>query len=163
MFLSFWLLIVRCPALKPPGHWVEPGLHVGMDTHSAWGGCNGHSWGVGEIPVVAETGRQLQPTGTCWPWRGSLPCHSTADRTSSGGILAVEPLIPLPSIVSTQPTAVLSPEAVSPPHFTTWPLPEQGVSRLRPGHPELTLKEVLAWAALRTLEPRLVRRPWFVV
>lgn len=113
MFLSFLLLIVRCSALKPPSHWAEPGLHVGMDTHSTWKGYNGHNWGVGEMPVVAETDRQLKLTGTCWPSWESLPCPSTIDHTSSRAFLAMEPLIPILSVVSSQPTVVLSPEALS--------------------------------------------------
>lgn len=157
VFLSFLLLIVRCSALKPPGHWVEPGLHVGMDTQSTWKGYNGHNWGVGEMPVVAETDRQLKLTGTCWPTWESLPCHSTIDHTSSRGIPGhgAPHSHSLCSILTANccpfPRGTLPPQC-----FTIWPLPELEVSHLRQGHPELTRKEVLAWTALRTLESMLV-------
>lgn len=150
VFLSFLLLIVRCPALKPPGHWVEPVLHVGIDTHSTWKGYNGHNWGVGEVPVVAETDRQLQLTGTCWPWWESLPCHSTINHTSSKGIPGHgAPHSHSLCSILTANSCPLPRGTLPPQYFTTWPLTELEVSYLRQGHPELALKEVLAWAALR--------------
>lgn len=138
---------------KPPGHWVEPGFHVGMDTQSTWKGFNGHNWGVGEMPVVAETDRQLKLTGTCWPTWESLPCHSTIDHTSSRGIPGHGALIPILSVVFSQPTVpfprgtlTLSASPFGP--CQNWKFPSQ----IRTPE-ELTRKEVLAWAALRTLEP----------
>lgn len=106
---------------------------------------------------MAETDGQLQLTGTCWPWWESLPCHSTINHTSSKGIPGhgAPHSHSLCSILTANSCPL--PRSTLPPQcFTTWPLPELEVSYLRQGHPELTLKEVLAWAALRIHEPMLV-------
>ena len=164
--------------------------------HSGQGGVRWPHWGMRKASVAAESRRQLQQTGARLLWwespsracggrvwcvcvcgGGPTPCVSLSTGTSFprqtmlplGLFLVLEPLTPVSSVLSEQPTWSLpqicsQPESFStvytstdlfssPEGFNTQPPPALANSHLRQGGPGLIPKKALGQVALRTPEP----------